>query len=315
MVIDFSHNDDMKKIEKKFMGMGWRNFFRVTKDAVYDALVCQFYGNLTHSSLESYVITSIVDGYELVLNKELLREILRVPAKGKRIYCSKRWDKKNTGVSFAQAMDIIIDSPIDPLRSPKPSLEFTNQMTKTMGKIVKMAIMPRLGNLSKPNYNEMNILFHLKMGLPLNLPFLILNHMIELAKNSQLIGFAPWANLKRKTERPLKKIEVKKKSTVAADIGKESKRGIPFIVSVPRVFLIDFKLMAAPPATACADHNDLIQLSLIGGDRYYIFLSLTFSVSGETEVEVFPSLVPSPAIISRDVIAPTDKYRESKHAM
>ncbi|KAI4357345.1 hypothetical protein L6164_001301 [Bauhinia variegata] len=186
MVVDFSKDDDMKKIKKRFTGMGWKNFFQVTESVIYDALVRQFYGNLTDSVLgNSVAITTIVDEHEFTLSEEILGNILGVPAEGKRIYCSKRWDQKKTGVSFAQAMEIIADSPIDPLWSLKPSLQFANQITKTMGRIVKMAIMPKLGNLSGYNYNEMNVLFHLKMKLPLNLPFLILNHMIESAKDTR----------------------------------------------------------------------------------------------------------------------------------
>ncbi|KAI4305415.1 hypothetical protein L6164_028783 [Bauhinia variegata] len=101
-------------------------------------------------------------------------------------------DKKSTGVEFGQAMEIIADFPVDPLWFPKPNLEFANQLTRTMARIIKMAIMPKLGNLSGQNYNEIHILFYLKMKAPLNLPYLILNHMIESAKDSRGQSVLPY---------------------------------------------------------------------------------------------------------------------------
>ncbi|KAI4347811.1 hypothetical protein L6164_008592 [Bauhinia variegata] len=146
MVIDFSKNDTMKRIEKKFAKIGWE--------------------------------TSL--------------SILGVPPAGRRVFCTNRWDKKSTGVEFGQAMKIIADFPVDPLWFLKPSLEFANQLTRTMARIIKMAIMPKLGNLSGQNYNEMHILFYLKMKAPLNLPYLILNHMIESAKDSRGQSVLPY---------------------------------------------------------------------------------------------------------------------------
>ncbi|KAI4315932.1 hypothetical protein L6164_023961 [Bauhinia variegata] len=89
-------------------------------------------------------------------------------------------------------MEIITDTLVDPLWSPKPSLQFANQLTRTMARIIKMAIMPKLGNLSSQNYNEMHILFYLKIKAPLNLPYLILNHMIESAKDSRGQSVLPY---------------------------------------------------------------------------------------------------------------------------
>ncbi|KAI4347946.1 hypothetical protein L6164_008716 [Bauhinia variegata] len=186
MVIDFSKDDTMKRIEKKFSKIGWENFFKVTKEVIFDSLVRQFYGNLSHSIHGTFIhVSSVVDGHAFTLFEKILGSILGVPPAGKRVFYTNRWDKKSTGVEFGQAMEIIADFPVDPLWSPKPSLEFANQLTRTMARIIKMAIMPKQGNLSGQNYNEMHILFYLKMKAPLNLLYLILNHMIELAKDSR----------------------------------------------------------------------------------------------------------------------------------
>ncbi|KAI4332281.1 hypothetical protein L6164_017204 [Bauhinia variegata] len=61
-----------------------------------------------------------------------------------------------------------------------------------MARIIKMTIMPKLGNLSGQNYNEMHILFYLKMQTLLNLPYLILNHIIESAKDSHAQSVLPY---------------------------------------------------------------------------------------------------------------------------
>ncbi|KAI4318073.1 hypothetical protein L6164_025882 [Bauhinia variegata] len=114
IVVNFSHDEDMNWIEKWFVKLGWRNFFQVVEEEVYDAL------------------------------------------------------------------------------SQKPSLQGADSVTKTMGRIVKMAIMPKLGNLSGPNYNELTVLFHLKMRLTLNLPYLILNHMVESAKDTRSQSVLPY---------------------------------------------------------------------------------------------------------------------------
>ncbi|KAI4351286.1 hypothetical protein L6164_005662 [Bauhinia variegata] len=121
MVVDFSHYDDMKRIERR----------------------------------NTVNITTTVDGYEFTLTEESLGDILGVPVNGNRIYCSKRWDKKSIGVLFARAMEIIADAPIDSMKTQRPSLRGANSVTKTMGHIVKMAIMPKLGNLSRPSYNKL----------------------------------------------------------------------------------------------------------------------------------------------------------------
>ncbi|KAI4318205.1 hypothetical protein L6164_025998 [Bauhinia variegata] len=158
----------------------------IIENAVYENLVRRFYSNLLHSSYDdSTVICTIVDDVEFFLDEKLLCTILGVQPKGKRIYCSKRWDKKSTSVSFAQAMEVIADSVVDPKWLKKPNLKNANQTTKTMARIVKMTIMPKLGNLSGPSYNELNVLYHLKMEPSLNLPYLILNHMVESAKTTR----------------------------------------------------------------------------------------------------------------------------------
>ncbi|KAI4346285.1 hypothetical protein L6164_013350 [Bauhinia variegata] len=193
MVIDFSKDETMKRIEKKFAKIGWENFFKVTEEVIFDSLVRQFYGNLSYSVHGTSVhVSSVVDGHAFTLSEKILGSILGVPPAGRRVFCTNRWDKKSTGVDFGQAMEIIANFPVDPLWFPKPSLEFTNQLTRTMARIIKMAIMPKLGNLSGQNYNEMHILFYLKMKAPLNLPYLILNHMIESAKDSRGQSVLPY---------------------------------------------------------------------------------------------------------------------------
>ncbi|KAI4351405.1 hypothetical protein L6164_005774 [Bauhinia variegata] len=158
----------------------------ITETAISDILVREFYANLNHYQYDgSVVISSIVDGVEFSLNEKLLGEILGVEPEGKRIYCSKRWDKKSTGVSFSQAMEAIADAPVDSKWLKKPNLDCANPTTKTMARIVKMAIMLKLGNLSGPSYNELNVIYHLKMGFPLNLPYLIISHMAESARNTK----------------------------------------------------------------------------------------------------------------------------------
>ncbi|KAI4353709.1 hypothetical protein L6164_002640 [Bauhinia variegata] len=117
-------------------------------DIIFDAtneLLCKDFGKLMK-----------IDGHAFTLSEKVLGSILGVPLAGKKVFCSNRWDKKSTGVEFGQAMEIIIDTPVDPLWSPKPSLQLANQLTRTMARIVKMAIMPKLGNLFGQNYNEMH---------------------------------------------------------------------------------------------------------------------------------------------------------------
>ncbi|KAI4353246.1 hypothetical protein L6164_002211 [Bauhinia variegata] len=175
----------MQIIEQRFIVIGWRNFFQITENAIYDVLEREFYANLNHYQYDgSVVISFIVDGVEFSLNEKLLGEILGVQPEGKRIYCSKHWDKKATCVSFSQAMEAIVNAPVDSKLLKKPNLDCANPTTKTMARIVKMAIMPKLENLSGPSYNELNMIYHLKMGLPLNLPYLIISHMAESARNT-----------------------------------------------------------------------------------------------------------------------------------
>ncbi|KAI4331834.1 hypothetical protein L6164_016789 [Bauhinia variegata] len=186
MIVDFSQDNEMQTIEQKFIVIGWRNFFQITEDVVYDVMVREFYANLNHYPYDdSVAISSIVDGVEFSLNEKLLGEILGVQTEGKQIYCSKHWDEKDIGVSFSQAMEAIVDAPVDSKWLKKPNLNCANPTTKTMARIVKMAIMPKLGNLSGPSYNELNVIYHLKMGLPLNLPYLIISHMAESARNTR----------------------------------------------------------------------------------------------------------------------------------
>ncbi|KAI4324277.1 hypothetical protein L6164_023830 [Bauhinia variegata] len=102
MLIEFdSDDDDMRSIGKKFAGIGWKNFFEIFEDIIYDSLVQQFY---EHNNWLKYMVKCAMSRIDAMV--EL---VIKIPALKKEItYLRTKLNRER--VEIESSNDLLVSS-------------------------------------------------------------------------------------------------------------------------------------------------------------------------------------------------------------
>ncbi|GAU47820.1 hypothetical protein TSUD_137880 [Trifolium subterraneum] len=153
---------------------GWSHFLQI-KETYYPRLVQAFFYQ-AHCDNDTNTIRFIVKGIEIVLDVDFIAKFFKLPTDGLKSYGSNWYSQAN----------VIIDEVRESLFKPStPKDQFTTPHLKLLPKIFNIIskgnIMPRQGKYDALGDNDLMVIHHLFERKRLNLPFIIIKFMMEVA--------------------------------------------------------------------------------------------------------------------------------------
>jgi hypothetical protein len=152
--------------------LGWTNFFNL-KESVLPQLVQAFYHNANVHPDKNSIISNI-KGTQIQLDPNVISDLLKIQLEGVEIYGNKWFSK----------LDINRETLIGEMfneqgaQMTNPSSSFLKKEFKILHNICLHSIFPRTGSNDKVTENDFLVMHHLSKGIKLNLPYLIIQHLI-----------------------------------------------------------------------------------------------------------------------------------------
>jgi hypothetical protein len=155
----------------------WTNFFNL-KESVLPQLVQAFYHNANVHPDKNLIIFDL-KGTQIQLDPNVISDLLKIPLEGVEIYGNKWFSK----------LDINRETLIGEMfneqgaQMTNPSSSFLKKEFKILHNICLHSIFPRTGSKDKVTENDFLVMHHLSKGIKLNLPYLIIQHLIYAASS------------------------------------------------------------------------------------------------------------------------------------
>ncbi|MCH79647.1 hypothetical protein A2U01_0000400 [Trifolium medium] len=184
---------------------GWVNFVRI-KETVYPRVVQSFYFNAEVHADKSLII-SWVKGQEVRLTPEIISDVLSIPCDGAMVYGPSWYDDLQVNKK-----ELILLFSEHGAQIENPTASSLNTEFKVLHNICQYCIFPRFGSLEKVTDNDLMVLYHLKNKYQLNLPYVIIHHMIKTAESGKKRNVIPYGMLLTKIFKKLK-VDLKKESS------------------------------------------------------------------------------------------------------
>ncbi|MCH80750.1 hypothetical protein A2U01_0001523 [Trifolium medium] len=156
---------------------GWTEIFRM-KDTTFPHVAQSFYFNAS-TFAEKNLIISYVKGEEIHLTPEVIGKILRIPCEGTMVY-GPTWYKA-LNVKKEELILELFTKKGQQMEDPKASL--LKKEYRILHNICQYCIFPRLGSMEKVTDNDYMVLYHLSKKIKLNLPYVIIQHMIKTVQS------------------------------------------------------------------------------------------------------------------------------------
>jgi hypothetical protein len=182
--------EDMKSkkivIDDVMTSIGWKEFCELD-EVIYPNLVQQFYSSA--EVLEGHdVIICFMNQTQIIVTTDILAKVLNIPNSGVKLFGRKWYDKvisdRNTVLN-------------EFFGNVKPAKDFAVTSLKNEYKILHNicthCLLPRISNRYRVNDNDLMILYHLTRGKMINLPYLIIRHMIAAIKDTKGNGGLPYS--------------------------------------------------------------------------------------------------------------------------
>ncbi|MCH79468.1 hypothetical protein A2U01_0000217 [Trifolium medium] len=157
----------------------WTDFFKI-KETVYPHVVQSFYfnANIHH---DKNLIVSIVKGTKIQLTPEIIGNILGIPCVGNAVY----------GTSWFSTLNVNREELISELfteegtKMVRPLSTQLKKEYKVLHNMCQYCIFPRVGSMERVNDNDLMILYHFIKRIRLNIPYVIIQHMINTAQSGK----------------------------------------------------------------------------------------------------------------------------------
>ncbi|PNX90012.1 hypothetical protein L195_g046135, partial [Trifolium pratense] len=156
---------------------GWSSFLTL-RENYYPRLVQAFYFK-AKCDRENCTISANIKGVEFELNPDIIADILKIPNDGFKFY-GKNW------YSLAGTTLEEVGKPLFILGSPKDTRKTANLnfLPKIFHIMSQGNVMPRQGKYENLDDNEIMVIHHLFERKKLNLPFIIINFMMDVASKN-----------------------------------------------------------------------------------------------------------------------------------
>lgn len=175
---------DFEELEKKGINvlkyvepLGWTEFFKL-KDSVMPPLVQAFYHNANVHTDKNLIISNI-RGVEIQLDIETLGCLINLPFEGATIYGGDWYSK--LGVSKeALIMELFNE---EEAKMEDPTSSYLKKEFKILHNMLLHCIFPRIESKQKVTDIDLLILYHMTKGIKLDLPYVLIQHMMHAAKS------------------------------------------------------------------------------------------------------------------------------------
>ncbi|GAU37556.1 hypothetical protein TSUD_54630 [Trifolium subterraneum] len=157
--------------------LGWTKLFNI-KETRYPSLISAFYFNVV-VLFEKDQIVSDLKGIKVRVTKDMLGKLLEIPTDGNKVY-GINWYSK-LGVERTSFMKQIFEPGTILTKDPLSSK--LNHEFKMIHNMCLHSIFPRKGSKDKVTHNYMMIMYHMSQQIKLNLPYVLIQHMINTIEN------------------------------------------------------------------------------------------------------------------------------------
>ncbi|GAU50452.1 hypothetical protein TSUD_139200 [Trifolium subterraneum] len=177
---------DLEKFVEPFE---WKSFFHI-KETVYPLLVQAFYYN-AQVFPEKDLITSNIKDVELAVDPYMIGSLIGIKSEGLEVYGNYWYDQVK--ISKEELKRKMFTEEGAKKNSPPSSMLKTEY--KLLHNMCQHSFFPRTGSKDKVTDLDLLMMYHMAKGVKLNLPYIILHHMIHVATSGYKKIALPYAML------------------------------------------------------------------------------------------------------------------------
>ncbi|GAU51806.1 hypothetical protein TSUD_415940 [Trifolium subterraneum] len=177
---------DLEKFVEPFE---WKSFFHI-KETVYPLLVQAFYYN-AQVFPDKDLITSNIKDVELVVDPYVIGSLIGIKSEGLEVYGNDWYDQVK--ISKEELKRKMFTEEGAKKNSPPSSMLKTEY--KLLHNMCQHSFFPRTGSKDKVTDLDLLMMYHMAKGVKLNLPYIILHHMIHVATSGYKKIALPYAML------------------------------------------------------------------------------------------------------------------------
>ncbi|GAU51156.1 hypothetical protein TSUD_411950 [Trifolium subterraneum] len=167
----------------------WKSFFYI-KETVYPLLVQAFYFN-AQVFPEKDMITSNIKDVELVVDPYVIGSLIGIKSEGLEVYGNDWYDQVK--ISKEELKKKMFTEEGAKKNAPPSSMLKTEY--KLLHNMCQHSFFPRTGSKDKVTDLDLLMMYHIAKGVKLNLPYIILHHMIHVATSGFKKIALPYAML------------------------------------------------------------------------------------------------------------------------
>ncbi|GAU41790.1 hypothetical protein TSUD_379270 [Trifolium subterraneum] len=167
----------------------WKSFFHI-KEIVYPLLVQAFYYN-AQVFPEKDMITSNIKNVELVVDPYVIGSLIGIKSEGLEVYGNDWYDQVK--ISKEELKKKMFTEEGAKKNAPPSSMLKTEY--KLVHNMCQHSFFPRTGSKDKVTDLDLLMMYHMAKGVKLNLPYIILHHMIHVATSGYKKIGLPYAML------------------------------------------------------------------------------------------------------------------------
>ncbi|GAU30627.1 hypothetical protein TSUD_62470 [Trifolium subterraneum] len=167
----------------------WKSFFHI-KETVYPLLVQAFYYN-AQVFPDKDMITSNIKDVELVVDPYVIGSLIGIKSEGLEVYGNDWYDQVK--ISKEELKRKMFTEEGAKKNSPPSSMLKTEY--KLLHNMCQHSFFPRTGSKDKVTDLDLLMMYHMAKGVKLNLPYIILHHMIHVATSGYKKIALPYAML------------------------------------------------------------------------------------------------------------------------
>ncbi|GAU24551.1 hypothetical protein TSUD_148920 [Trifolium subterraneum] len=167
----------------------WKSFFHI-KETVYPLLVQAFYFN-AQVFPEKDMITSNIKDVELVVDRYVIGSLIGIKSEGLEVYGNYWYDQVK--ISKEELKKKMFTEEGAKKNAPPSSMLKTEY--KLLHNMCQHSFFPRTGSKDKVTDLDLLMMYHVAKGVKLNLPYIILHHMIHAATSGFKKTALPYAML------------------------------------------------------------------------------------------------------------------------
>ncbi|GAU51808.1 hypothetical protein TSUD_415960 [Trifolium subterraneum] len=178
--------------------LGWTHLFNI-KETHYPSLISAFYFNVVVFSGRDQIVSDL-KGTKVRITEELLGRLLEIPTEGNKVY-GINWFSM-LGIDRTDFMTQVFEPGTSLVKDP-PSSKLKHDF-KMIHNMCLHSIFPRKGSKDKITHNDMMIMYYMFHQIKLNLPYVLIQHMIYTIENGNKKVTLPYGMFLTRVFRELK---------------------------------------------------------------------------------------------------------------